>query len=540
MKNDEIEGSIKEEKRSTPQQEIMISNNNNENNKEEETTIIVLEDTIENDILNSSEEEEETTNDGLKAFLEENYFLNSMKSKGSNNNSLINNLNNPIAGDNNENPLSNNNNSTSTSEILIKQPTFIVKEDQSFYPKEELRKHQSSPNVKIRGLIKIEEVDHNDLIDNFTSQNIKKIKEFEEILNDYHNFAEKNPRQLRRLIRGGIPTRDLLKAYWKRFVGSEELPNKYPGLYKKLTQHEDTLADEAKILKDVHRTYPQYSFFRQKDGEGQKSLFRILKAYAYFDKQVGYVQGMAFICGFALMNLEDEEETFWFFVQLINNTKHGLKDLFAPNLPLLRLLMHITEELMKLRMPDVYKLLQEQYVTPEMYASPFILALCTNRIPFIASQQIWSIFLNEGWKMIIRLIVGFFKLARNEIFECNATEIMSTIYKKAQDTDPEKILQVAFSVKLTTKMIREFTASYEQTLEMEERRQRQYQRENQKKLEEAIKQRNDSKRVNRSNSFISFFEKIASVFKTQQETIEEQQSDDTDIIIDNSTKESVN
>lgn len=229
----------------------------------------------------------------------------------------------------------------------------------------------------------------------------KRIQQFEEIAANYHEFVTKNPKQFRKLIREGIPTKELLKTIWKRMVGSEELSNKYPGLYKKLTQLDDTILEDDvhRIMKDVYRTYPQYEFFSEKDGPGQKALCRILKAYCYFDKQTGYCQGMAFICGFALMNLEDEEDTFWFFVQIMNNARHGLKDIFCEGLPRLRMVMFMVSELTKLRLPDIHKHLEDNYILPEMYASSILMTLCTNRFTFTASQRIWSIFLNEGWKM---------------------------------------------------------------------------------------------------------------------------------------------
>jgi len=287
--------------------------------------------------------------------------------------------------------------------VITREPSssiLVVNEAINSYPSvNEMTKSVNTPRGEANDESPSQEKVYSSII--FESKHdSKRIKLFEDVLTNYQEFVSKNPNQFRKMIREGIPTKELLKAYWKRMLGSEELPNKYPGLYKKLAQHDNILDDDTqKILKDVHRTYPQYEYFSEKDGPGQQTLIRILKAYCYFDTQTGYCQGMAFICGFALMNLEDEEDTFWFFVQIMNNTKHALKDIFSEGLPKLRLIMFMISELMNLRLPEVHKYLESQYILPEMYASSFLMTVCTNRFSFVSSQRIWSIFLNEGWKM---------------------------------------------------------------------------------------------------------------------------------------------
>ncbi|ESS33682.1 TBC domain-containing protein [Toxoplasma gondii VEG] len=48
------------------------------------------------------------------------------------------------------------------------------------------------------------------------------------------------------------------------------------------------------IEMDVHRTFPSLPFFKE---EGQTAMRHILQAYAVFDPEVGYVQGMNFVVG---------------------------------------------------------------------------------------------------------------------------------------------------------------------------------------------------------------------------------------------------
>lgn len=47
-------------------------------------------------------------------------------------------------------------------------------------------------------------------------------------------------------------------------------------------------------------------------------LFNILLAYANYDSQIGYVQGMNYIAAMLLMHIQDEEKVFWCLIYLLN------------------------------------------------------------------------------------------------------------------------------------------------------------------------------------------------------------------------------
>lgn len=59
-------------------------------------------------------------------------------------------------------------------------------------------------------------------------------------------------------------------------------------------------------MKDVHRTFPTHSFFATTGGHGQKSLENVLKALALTYKEMGYCQGLNFICALLVLYCNDE------------------------------------------------------------------------------------------------------------------------------------------------------------------------------------------------------------------------------------------
>ena len=60
---------------------------------------------------------------------------------------------------------------------------------------------------------------------------------------------------------------------------------------------------ENVIQRDINRTFPAHDFFKEAGGLGQDSLYRISKAYAVHDSEVGYCQGLSFLAATLLLHV---------------------------------------------------------------------------------------------------------------------------------------------------------------------------------------------------------------------------------------------
>jgi TBC1 domain family member 4 len=117
-------------------------------------------------------------------------------------------------------------------------------------------------------------------------------------------------RKLLHAIRRGVPKQkrgDIWIMLAQQFtnkhpniVDSEKFPNfsvPYSELLRRLTEHQHA------IFIDIGRTFPRHEFYKSAFGMGQLSLFNLLKAYSIIDPEMGYCQGLAFICGILLLHV---------------------------------------------------------------------------------------------------------------------------------------------------------------------------------------------------------------------------------------------
>lgn len=131
----------------------------------------------------------------------------------------------------------------------------------------------------------------------------------------------------------------------------------------------------------------------------QDGLFNVCKAYALFDQDVGYAQGMNFLSMPLLFNMP-EEEAFCLLVRLMN--QYHLRDLFITDMPGLHKHLYQFERLLEDLEPALYCHLRRKQVTPHLYATQWFLTLFAYRFPLQLVLRIYDLILSEGLEAILK------------------------------------------------------------------------------------------------------------------------------------------
>ena len=84
-------------------------------------------------------------------------------------------------------------------------------------------------------------------------------------------------------------------------------------------------------MKDVDRTMSDLGLWREDLQGGNNKLYNVLKAYASYDNEVGYVQSLNYIVGVFLFYIPDEEQVFWCLHQLMQ--KRNWREVYTHGFP---------------------------------------------------------------------------------------------------------------------------------------------------------------------------------------------------------------
>eukprot|EP01114_Cavostelium_apophysatum_P014797 TRINITY_DN3922_c1_g1_i1.p1 TRINITY_DN3922_c1_g1~~TRINITY_DN3922_c1_g1_i1.p1 ORF type:complete len:591 (-),score=160.58 TRINITY_DN3922_c1_g1_i1:303-2075(-) len=122
---------------------------------------------------------------------------------------------------------------------------------------------------------------------------------------EWDRWERKKYPQLSRRVYKGLP--DSLRCEcWKLLTHCKQYKIENPSInYHDLILQDSKWADQIDL--DVNRSFRNHILFKERFGSGQVSLFNILKAYANYDKEVGYCQGMSDMTALLLMYVSEED-----------------------------------------------------------------------------------------------------------------------------------------------------------------------------------------------------------------------------------------
>ncbi|XP_077153357.1 TBC1 domain family member 4 isoform X2 [Ranitomeya variabilis] len=198
------------------------------------------------------------------------------------------------------------------------------------------------------------------------------------------------------------------------------LPNKqqppdmtYSELLKQLT------AQQHAILVDLGRTFPTHPYFSAQLGAGQLSLYNLLKAYSLLDKEVGYCQGISFVAGVLLLHMS-EQQAFEMLKFLMYDL--AFRKQYRPDMMSLQIQMYQLSRLLHDYHRDLYNHLEENEISPSLYAAPWFLTLFASQFPLGFVARVFDIIFVQGTEVIFKVALSLLSNNKECIMACDSFE----------------------------------------------------------------------------------------------------------------------
>ncbi|KAM6179942.1 TBC1 domain family member 4 [Erethizon dorsatum] len=232
------------------------------------------------------------------------------------------------------------------------------------------------------------------------------------------------------------------------------LPNKhqppdtsYKELLKQLT------AQQHAILVDLGRTFPTHPYFSVQLGAGQLSLFNLLKAYSLLDKEVGYCQGISFVAGVLLLHMS-EEQAFEMLKFLMYDL--GFRKQYRPDMTSLQIQMYQLSRLLHDYHRELYTHLEENEISPSLYAAPWFLTLFASQFPLGFVARVFDIIFLQGTEVIFKVALSLLSSQEALIMECenfeNIVEFLKSRLPDMNTSEMEKIITQVFEMDISKQL----------------------------------------------------------------------------------------
>ncbi|XP_072478397.1 TBC1 domain family member 4 isoform X3 [Notamacropus eugenii] len=221
----------------------------------------------------------------------------------------------------------------------------------------------------------------------------------------------------------------------------------YKELLKQLT------AQQHAILVDLGRTFPTHPYFSVQLGSGQLSLFNLLKAYSLLDKEVGYCQGISFVAGVLLLHMS-EEQAFEMLKFLMYDL--GFRKQYRPDMMSLQIQMYQLSRLLHDYHRDLYNHLEENEISPSLYAAPWFLTLFASQFPLGFVARVFDIIFLQGTDVIFKVALSLLSSQETLIMECenfeNIVEFLKNTMPDMNTSEMEKIITQVFEMDISKQL----------------------------------------------------------------------------------------
>lgn len=218
----------------------------------------------------------------------------------------------------------------------------------------------------------------------------------------------------------GIPD-EVRGVIWTKVFDIEAAKNEHSyKLYSKLCEFPNEKAC-SDIKKDVDRTMSQLELWDQDLQCGNNKLFNVLKAYANYDNEVGYVQGMNFIVAMLLFYISDEESVFWCLYQLM--VKFRYRQIYKQDFPKLIQLSTYLEKRLRAEHPDLLEHLERNSMVIRGTFTGHIMTFGLNCCPMEVCVRLFEIFILDGEIKFIKVLMRMLELKKEKILSKIDTEL---------------------------------------------------------------------------------------------------------------------
>lgn len=221
--------------------------------------------------------------------------------------------------------------------------------------------------------------------------------------------GQSDVRRFQTLCERGIPMA-YRPAVWTEC--SHALSWAEPGLYADL--HAETNKESRQIVLDVHRTMPNNLFFGG-HGPGVPKLRRILTAYAHFNPECGYCQGMNNLAAVLLLAFTNEEDAFWVLVGIIHTIlppAYYASDMLVPQAD-----QEVLMQLLHASMPKLSTHMEQLGVELPAVTFSWFLSLFTACLPIETVFRVWDLLLLEGSVILFRVAYAILLLKSKALLD---------------------------------------------------------------------------------------------------------------------------
>ena len=174
---------------------------------------------------------------------------------------------------------------------------------------------------------------------------------------------------------------------------------------------------------DIERTFPYLGLFRG-DSPMAQDLREILRVFVISRPDIGYIQGLSFIAGILLLNMDK----FKAFISLMNLILNPIiLPFYKMDNESIQQRLKLFKQVFYYNLPELCEHFDELGLLPENYFLSWNMTLFTRDVNLDLAKRIWDVFMIEGIKAIYSAAIVFLSHFESKLINMDFVEIMTCI-----------------------------------------------------------------------------------------------------------------
>jgi len=260
------------------------------------------------------------------------------------------------------------------------------------------------------------------------------------------------------------PPDNLRGKLWMRMLGSTKLMEDSKGYFEYMLMKPPNQKTRDSILKDLDRTRVEEFSGKKTEGTHKftiEKLKSVLCAYAIHDPEVGYCQGLNYICGVLLLWMTKEEAFYTIVTLLQDGGRFSLRHLYLKSLPLLKERYFQFEQLLSQFCPQVFGRFKRMQIHPAVYSSRWFLTLFSYDLPVRTVSRIWDLLFFIGPRFIFQIGIGLFQGHRRVLLELKFEKLIPFVQDFHKQVETFGLLKQALETNIKSRHMDLLSLSYE-------------------------------------------------------------------------------
>ena len=216
-----------------------------------------------------------------------------------------------------------------------------------------------------------------------------------------------------------------------------------------IDKEKNNIKDKEKSINiielDIERTFPYLGLFKG-DSPMAQDLREILRVFVISRPDIGYIQGLSFIAGILLLNMDK----FKAFISLMNLILNPIiLPFYKMDNESIQQRLQLFKQVFYFNLPELCEHFDELNLLPENYFLSWNMTLFTRDVNLELAKRIWDVFMVEGIKAIYSAAIVFLSHFEDKLLKMDFVEIMTYIGSiKNINFDEDMVIEAMKNVKI--------------------------------------------------------------------------------------------